>query len=80
MELIVRLHRFLSARGQRYRVSYIPDPVCWTEAPEDLVTLAKQRKRWQRGLAESLWENRKLLFARGSGTAGWLAFPYFIVF
>jgi cellulose synthase/poly-beta-1,6-N-acetylglucosamine synthase-like glycosyltransferase len=70
----------LSARGQRYRVSYIPDPVCWTEAPEDLATLAKQRKRWQRGLAESLWENRKLLFARGSGAAGWLAFLFFIVF
>jgi cellulose synthase/poly-beta-1,6-N-acetylglucosamine synthase-like glycosyltransferase len=30
MELIVRLHRTLSARGERYRVSYIPDPVCWT--------------------------------------------------
>ena len=43
-------------------------------------SLAQQRKRWQRGLAESLWENRKLLFAKGSGTAGWLAFPYFIVF
>jgi cellulose synthase/poly-beta-1,6-N-acetylglucosamine synthase-like glycosyltransferase len=80
MELVVRLHRHLSARGQRYRVSYIPDPVCWTEAPEDLATLAKQRKRWQRGLAESLWENRQLLFAKGSGTAGWLAFPFFIVF
>ena len=80
MELVVRLHRDLSARGQRYRVSYIPDPVCWTEAPEDLATLAKQRKRWQRGLAESLWENRKLCFAKGSGTAGWLAFPFFVVF
>ena len=61
MELIVRLHRISSARGQRYRVSFIPDPVCWTDAPEDLATLAKQRKRWQRGLAESLWENRELL-------------------
>jgi cellulose synthase/poly-beta-1,6-N-acetylglucosamine synthase-like glycosyltransferase len=80
MELIVRLHRHLSARGQRYRVSYIPDPVCWTEAPEDFATLARQRRRWQRGLAESLWENRQLLFARGSGAAGWLAFPFFVVF
>ncbi len=76
----MRLHRHLAARGQRYRVSYIPDPVCWTEAPEDLATLAKQRKRWQRGLAESLWENRKLCFARGSGAAGWIAFPFFVVF
>jgi cellulose synthase/poly-beta-1,6-N-acetylglucosamine synthase-like glycosyltransferase len=80
MELIVRLHRTLSARGTRYRVTFVPDPVCWTEAPQDLGTLGRQRKRWQRGLAESLWENRKLCFARGSGAAGWFAFPYFVVF
>ena len=80
MEMTVRLHRTLAARGQRYRVAFIPDPVCWTDAPEDIATLAKQRKRWQRGLAESLWENRKLCFARGSGTAGWLAFPFFVLF
>ena len=80
MEMTVRLHRTLSARGQRYRVAFIPDPVCWTDAPEDVATLKKQRMRWQRGLAESLWENRKLCFAKGSGAAGWLAFPFFIVF
>jgi cellulose synthase/poly-beta-1,6-N-acetylglucosamine synthase-like glycosyltransferase len=80
MELVVRLHRHLAARGERYRVSYIPDPVCWTEAPEDLATLAKQRRRWQRGLAESLWENRSLCFAKGSGTAGWIAYPFFVLF
>jgi len=80
MEMTVRLHRKLSARGQRYRVAFIPDPVCWTDAPEDFGTLAKQRKRWQRGLAESLWENRGLCFARGSGAAGWLAYPFFVLF
>ena len=78
--LIVRLHRTLSARGARYRVAFVPDPVCWTDAPEDFGTLARQRKRWQRGLAESLWENRRLCFARGSGVAGWIAFPYFVLF
>ncbi|HEX9473300.1 MAG TPA: glycosyltransferase [Steroidobacteraceae bacterium] len=80
MELIVRLHRKLSEQGRRYRISFIPDPVCWTEVPEDLGTLARQRRRWHRGLAESLWSNRKLCFARHSGTAGWLAFPYFVLF
>ena len=80
MELIVRLHRTLVKRGQRYRVAFIPDPVCWTDAPEDVATLEKQRKRWQRGLAQCLWMNRELLFMRGSGTAGWLAFPFFLLF
>ncbi|MSP98014.1 MAG: glycosyltransferase family 2 protein [Betaproteobacteria bacterium] len=80
MELIVRLHRRLSARRARYRVTFVPDPVCWTDAPEDLGTLARQRKRWHRGLAESLWHNRELCFARGSGAAGWIAFPFFVLF
>jgi cellulose synthase/poly-beta-1,6-N-acetylglucosamine synthase-like glycosyltransferase len=80
MEMTVRLHRKLSERGARYRVAFIPDPVCWTDAPEDFATLAKQRKRWHRGLAESLWENRKLCFAKNSGSAGWVAFPFFVLF
>ncbi len=80
MEMTVRLHRTLSERRTRYRVAFIPDPVCWTDAPEDFGTLAKQRKRWQRGLAESLWTNRKICFARGSGAAGWLAYPFFWLF
>jgi cellulose synthase/poly-beta-1,6-N-acetylglucosamine synthase-like glycosyltransferase len=80
MELIVRLHRKLSEQGRRYRIAFIPDPVCWTEVPEDLGTLARQRRRWHRGLAESLWSNRGLCFAKRSGTAGWLAFPYFVLF
>jgi cellulose synthase/poly-beta-1,6-N-acetylglucosamine synthase-like glycosyltransferase len=80
MEMTTRLHRTLSARGQRYRVAFIPDPVCWTDAPEDIGTLSRQRKRWQRGLAESLWENRRMCFAKGSGAAGWLAYPFFVVF
>ena len=80
MEMTVRLHRKLTERGVRYRVAFIPDPVCWTDAPEDVGTLAKQRKRWHRGLAESLWENRSLCFAKGSGSAGWVAFPFFVLF
>ena len=80
MELIVRMHHYLSARKTDYRISYVPDPVCWTEAPEDRNTLRNQRIRWQRGLCESLWLNRGLLFHPRGGRAGWLAFPYFLLF
>ncbi len=80
MDLIVRLHRMLAERRQRYRIAFVPDPVCWTDAPEDLATLAKQRKRWHRGLADSLSYSRKVFFARGSGAAGWLAAPFFLLF
>jgi len=80
MELVMRLHRVLTKKGVPYRIAFVPDPVCWTEAPEDLRTLRSQRIRWQHGLGDSIRINRGLLFQRGSGFVGWLALPFFIVF
>jgi len=61
MELVVRLHARLREKGEPYSITFIPDPVCWTEAPESLKVLQVQRNRWQRGLLESLFSNKKLL-------------------
>ena len=80
MELIVRLHRLARFEGKPYRITFVPDPICWTEAPEDWRTLRNQRTRWQRGLAESLSANWPLLFDRRSGAPGWLAFPFMLTF
>ncbi len=80
MELIVRLHRTLSKARRPYRITFVPDPICWTEAPEDLRTLARQRIRWQRGLAESLTMNRQLAFHPRGGAAGWIAYPFNLLF
>lgn len=80
MELVVRLHRQLRQAGIPYRIHFLPDPICWTEAPEDLRTLKNQRIRWQTGLAQSLMMNRSLLFHRRGGWAGWLAFPFMLLF
>jgi cellulose synthase/poly-beta-1,6-N-acetylglucosamine synthase-like glycosyltransferase len=80
MELVVRMHRLLRAKGQPYRVEFVPDPVCWTEAPEDYKTLKNQRIRWQRGLSESLSSNWGLMFSRNGGAPGWLAFPFMLAF
>ena len=80
MELVVRLHRLFRASGVDYRIVYVPDPICWTEAPESLEVLRAQRVRWQRGLLESLWANRGLMFARRGGKVGWIAFPVMALF
>ena len=80
MELVVRLHRVLRESGTPYRITFVPDPICWTEGPEDLNTLRNQRIRWQRGLCESLSLNRELLFHPRGGTVGWLAFPFAVLF
>jgi cellulose synthase/poly-beta-1,6-N-acetylglucosamine synthase-like glycosyltransferase len=80
VELVVRLHRYLRERGEEYRIDFVPDPVCWTEAPEDLRTLSRQRRRWHRGLAQALWRHRRILGRPRFGALGLLAFPYFVVF
>ena len=80
MELIVRLHRVLRERRQAYRIQFIADPVCWTEAPEDWRSLRNQRVRWQRGLAESLSLHWRLMFSRHGGAPGWIAFPFMLLF
>lgn len=82
MELVVRLHlvRRVAGRRRPHRIVYVPDPICWTEAPESLRVLRSQRLRWQRGLLESLAANRQLLFHRRGGAAGWLAFPFLLLF
>ncbi len=80
MELVVRLHRLHRKRRIPYRIVFVPDPICWTEAPESLKVLKNQRVRWQRGLSESLTMNLGLLFHPRGGAAGWLAFPFMAVF
>ncbi len=80
MELVVRMHRLLRQQGKTYRIVFVPEPVCWTEAPENRKTLKNQRIRWQRGLSESLTSNWRLMFSRNGGMPGWVAFPFMIFF
>jgi cellulose synthase/poly-beta-1,6-N-acetylglucosamine synthase-like glycosyltransferase len=80
MELILRIHRYHRLNKIPYRVHFMADPVCWTEAPEDLKTLKNQRVRWHRGLAEGLSQNMELFFNKKAGFVGFFAFPFFLFF
>ena len=80
MELIVRLHGNYRKRRAPYGIVYVPDPVCYTEAPETFQVLKNQRVRWQRGLCESLAANISLLCHPRGGAPGWLAFPFMLIF
>ena len=79
MELVVRLRRVWYERGRRALIVFLPDPVAWTEAPESIRTLARQRNRWHRGLLGVLVRHRRMIGRPRYGTAGLLALPYFIV-
>lgn len=80
MDLVVRMHRYLRKAKRKYRIYFVPDPVCWTEAPEKIGQLGKQRDRWQRGLIEALTGNLGMLLNPRYGVIGMFAMPYFLFF
>jgi cellulose synthase/poly-beta-1,6-N-acetylglucosamine synthase-like glycosyltransferase len=80
MELVTRLHRFYRERGRRFRIVFQPEPICWTEAPESLRMLARQRNRWQRGPLQVLGYHATMLFNPRYGVIGLLSMPYYVVF
>ena len=80
MEIVTRMHRNLKEKGEPYRISFVPDPVAWTEVPATLKVLRRQRDRWHRGLMDTLFRHRKMLLNPRYGTVGLLAMPYFFLF
>jgi len=80
MEFVVRLRRYLHEKKIKYRVSYIPDQLCWTQVPESYRILRNQRNRWTRGTAETLWMHREIFFNPKYKILGILSFPFWLVF
>ena len=80
LELVVQLHENCRRKRKPYRIVFVPDPVCWTEVPNTLKVLFRQRNRWHRGMLQSLWRHRRILFNPRYGIIGALAFPYFVFF
>jgi len=80
IELTIRIHRKYKRAGTPYKILFSPDPICWTEVPRSMKVLRSQRNRWHRGLWETLWRYRRMLFNPRYGTVGMVALPYFWVF
>jgi cellulose synthase/poly-beta-1,6-N-acetylglucosamine synthase-like glycosyltransferase len=80
MEMIVRLHRHMLKQGKPYGIRFVSDPICWTEAPEDLKMLGRQRRRWHLGLIQSIYQNREMMFNPEFGRIGMAVVPYYVVF
>lgn len=76
MELVVKLHRLMRDKRLPYRVAFVPEPVCWTEVPEDLRVLGRQRARWHRGSLETFERHWDMMFKRRYGRIGILGFGY----
>jgi cellulose synthase/poly-beta-1,6-N-acetylglucosamine synthase-like glycosyltransferase len=79
-EMVVRLHRYIRDHRLPYRLRFVPDPVCWTEVPETLRVLRRQRSRWHRGLLDTLLRHRQMIGRPRYGPVGMLSMPAFVAF
>ena len=79
-ELVVRAHRTLRDQRRGYRIRFVPEPVSWSEGPETVRVLGKQRSRWHRGLTEILLKHRGMVANPRYGRIGLFALPYYVVF
>ncbi|TCC89403.1 glycosyltransferase family 2 protein [Pedobacter frigiditerrae] len=80
MELVVRMRRYMEELKQPYIVSFIPDPLCWTEAPASFKILGRQRNRWARGTIETLRMHKVMFFNPKYRLLGMLSYPYWFFF
>lgn len=76
IEMIAALRRTLSEHKVKYKIIFTTDPICWTEAPRTLKMLARQRRRWQLGLTQTLIKNRGMLFNPRYGATGLISMPF----
>ncbi len=80
MELVVKLHVFCREHNIPYRICYATDAICWTQAPEKLSDLCKQRRRWHIGLFQSMMLHRRMLINPKYGLVGMISYLYFLIY
>lgn len=80
MELVVRLHEYCTVNNITYNIKYVSDAVCWTQAPEKLRDLCKQRKRWHIGLFQSMYAHRNMFFNYKFGALSFISYLYFLIY
>ncbi|MDP4087259.1 MAG: glycosyltransferase [Bacillota bacterium] len=58
-----------------YKVEFEERSFAYTEAPEDLKSLAKQRFRWTYGTLQCLWKHKNALFNLKNKSLGFIGLP-----
>ena len=76
IDIIATLHRFCRRNHRQYRMVFTTDPICWTEAPHSVGMLARQRRRWQLGLMQTVMKHNDMIFSPRYGLIGMLSLPF----
>lgn len=79
LEIVTRIHRHMREQRRPYRVDFVPEVVCWTEAPYDWAGLRNQRSRWEQGALETLVRHRRMLFNPRYGRVGMIGLPLLVI-
>ncbi len=80
MELVVKLHEFCLANQIDYSIRYATDAICWTQVPETLKDLFKQRRRWHLGLFQSMTKHKALFANAKYGAVSLISYLYFLLY
>ncbi len=80
MELVVKLHQYCISNKIPYNIRYATDAICWSQVPETLTDLKKQRKRWHLGLFQSMWKHKALMANPKFGLVGLVSYIYFLFY
>ena len=80
MELVVKLHEYCRVNNMDYSICYATDAICWTQAPEKLGDLKKQRKRWHLGLFQTMYKHRKMFLNPKFGLVSFISYLYFLIY
>lgn len=80
MELVVKLHAYCRENEIPYRIRYATDAICWTQAPESLRDLCRQRRRWHIGLFQSMAKHRSILVNSRYGLVSLISYTYFLIY
>lgn len=80
MELVVKLHKYCISNNIPYSIKYATDAICWSQVPEKLKDLKKQRKRWHLGLFQTMWKHKELMANPKFGAVGYVSYIYFLLY
>jgi cellulose synthase/poly-beta-1,6-N-acetylglucosamine synthase-like glycosyltransferase/peptidoglycan/xylan/chitin deacetylase (PgdA/CDA1 family)/spore germination protein YaaH len=70
----------LKIRRLGYKIGYEEGAIGWTEAPDKLGPLARQRFRWAYGTLQCVWKHRDAMFRRKYGALGFIGLPNVWIF
>ena len=63
-----------------WKVAYDQSAIAWTEAPQSLHQLARQRFRWAFGTIQCVWKHRRILLTEQPRGLAWIGLPQTILF